>query len=255
MPAGRWLRMGALALGWVIATSALAEGGNRLATDSGIRGNDGAVRPTPSAITAAGLGPTVMQLVVADPVRSASPRPSPRSLLTEYQRLLEQGCLPERFEVATPIEARVLRNVPYARAGLRLASTDLNGLYAADGDWFRPQRDQVELGEADRACVARLARHEHRVRVQLPIAPAVEAALTRDAAVFWALRRATRFPNAYRDAWSRQTDDGWFWGFVDGAACGGDGSSAARDDCVGVTAACRRAEDGSAVDCEVVESG
>jgi hypothetical protein len=56
------------------------------------------------------------------------------SLLEEYDRLLAAGCQLEQFDVATVIEARVLRNLPYARAGMWFASADLRTtLYASDG--------------------------------------------------------------------------------------------------------------------------
>lgn len=92
---------------------------------------------------------------------------TPGSLPSEYDKLLAGGCQPEQFDVATPIEARVLRNVPFARAGLRLTSIDLVELFASDGDWYRPEHDRVVLGEDDAACVTRLRRHEMVLREQL----------------------------------------------------------------------------------------
>ena len=177
------------------------------------------------------------------------------SLPAEYRRLQEQGCVPERFGVATPIEARVLRNVPFAEAGLRFAALDLRALYAADGDWYRPQHDRVELDEADRLCVARLARHERRLRAQLPINPAVEAVLTADPAVLSRLREGLRYPNRYLGAWSRAEPDRWSWGFVDGDACGGDGSAAGEGDCAALTVSCEREAVGERPRCELIWSG
>lgn len=177
------------------------------------------------------------------------------SLPEEYDRLLAAGCQPEQFDVATAIEARVLRNLPYARAGMQFASVDLTTLYASDGAWYRPVQSEVTLAEPDRRCVERLRRHEAKVRGQLPIAPAVERVLTADATVFWALRRHARFPNQYRDAWSSSGPSSWSWGFVDGAACGGDGSLEAAGDCAGLTVICSAEEATAMPHCEVVQSG
>lgn len=181
--------------------------------------------------------------------------PVSRSLTAEYDRLLAGACIPEQFDVATPIEARILRNLPFARAGLRLASTELAGLYAEDGDWYRPEQDRVELDPVDQACVERLRRHERRLREQLPIDASVEAVLTRDAGVFWALREHARYPNRYRLAYSHQEAGYWSWGFQDGAACGGDGSPEAAGDCAGFAVICHLEEGDQRPVCELVMSG
>lgn len=177
------------------------------------------------------------------------------SLLEAYERLQSSACVPEDFGVATPIEARVLRNLPYARAGLRFAAAELGALYASDGDWYRPARDRVLLSDVDAACVARLQRHERRLRAQLPIAPAVEAVLIADLAVFQGLRGGLRYPNQYREAWSRVEPGRWSWGFVDGGACGGDGSPEAAGDCAGLTVICEREAEAEAPRCELIWSG
>lgn len=179
-----------------------------------------------------------------------------RTLPEEYERLMTSGCDPERFDVATAIEARVLRNLPFAMAGQRLASPELVALYSANGDWYRPEQARVELSETDRNCVGRLHRHERRLREQLPIDAAIEAVLTRDAGVFWSLREHARYPNAYRNAWSHQDgEQSWSWGFVDGAACGGDGSPEAAEDCAGFTVVCHRDGESAALVCELIQSG
>jgi hypothetical protein len=177
------------------------------------------------------------------------------SIAAEYDRLLAQGCVPAAFDVATAIEARVLRNLPFARAGLRFASAELTELYAADGDWYQPEHPRVVLDRNDQACVERLQLHEVVLRRQLPIDAPVEAVLTRDPAVFWSLRRHSRYPNQYRNARSRIDEVSWAWSFVDGAACGGDGSPEAVDDCAGVAIICSVDEEDSLPRCEVVLAG
>ncbi len=177
------------------------------------------------------------------------------SIAAEYDRLLATGCVPAAFDVATAIEARVLRNLPFARAGLRFASADLTELYVADGDWYQPAHPRVVLDETDQACVERLRLHEVVLREQLPIDAAVEAVLTRDPDVFWSLRRHTRYPNQYRNARSWLDELSWTWSFVDGAACGGDGSPEAADDCAGVAIVCSADEDNPTPRCEVVLAG
>ncbi len=181
------------------------------------------------------------------------------SIASEYDRLMAAGCQPERFDVATPIEARVLRNLPFARAGLRFASAELTALYSGDGGWYQPRDEADNLAADDRNCVERLRRHETRLREQLPIEAEVEAVLTADAGVFWALRRHTGYPNRYRDAYSRSDPDLWSWGFMDGSACGGDGSPEAAGDCAGVAIVCTRPdpdqEEGAAPRCELILAG
>lgn len=177
------------------------------------------------------------------------------SLLQAYEALQSSGCVPEDFGIATPIEARVLRNLPYARAGLRFASAELGALYASDGEWYRPVRDRVLLSDTEAACVVRLQRHERRLRAQLPIAPAVEAVLIADPRVFHGLREGLRYPNHYREAWSRAEPGRWSWGFVDGGACGGDGSPEAADDCAGLTVICHREAEAEVPRCELIWSG
>lgn len=177
------------------------------------------------------------------------------SISAEYDRLLASGCAPAQFDVATAIEARVLRNLPFARAGMRFVSAELTDLYAADGDWYRPAYDQVSLTEEDRNCIERLRQHELGLRAQLPIDAAVEAVLTRDPEVFRALRKHTRYPNAYRRAFSQSDEGSWSWGFVDGAACGGDGSAEAADDCAGIAIVCNAEADETTPRCDLILAG
>jgi hypothetical protein len=184
---------------------------------------------------------------------------APRTIRGEYARLVAEGCDPVKFGIATAIEARVLRNVPYAVAGQRFDSEELRAIYAADGAWYQPKARRVGIGKQDASCVARLGRHEALVRKQLPIDKAVEAVLTRDPKVFWGLRDDASYPNRYRKASSRKSAHEWSWGFEDGGACGGDGSPESADDCSGLTVMCSLPEEGArdwaALQCDLLWAG
>jgi len=180
------------------------------------------------------------------------------SVAAEYDRLRESGCDPAAFAIATSVEARVLRNLPFARAGLRFRAAELAALYRADGDWYAPVLDTVELAADDQACVSRLLAHEQALRRQLPIDPAVEAVLVARPEVFWMLRKNTRYPNRYQGAFSGLQSGSWSWGFQDGAACGGDGSPESAGDCAGFAVLCSDTAGAGApadIHCEWLEAG
>lgn len=129
-----------------------------------------------------------------------------------YRALRDSGCNPDRAGVATPIEARVLRNVPGALAGTRVRDEDLAQLYESDGDWYRPGNLRaVALARADAACVAALGEHEDRLRAQTRLDARVEATLTASLAVFRGLRKIARPGRRLGTGEQRSTDDQTFW--------------------------------------------
>ncbi|MBN2799724.1 MAG: YARHG domain-containing protein, partial [Deltaproteobacteria bacterium] len=77
-----------------------------------------------------------------------------------------------------PIVARVLRNAPFAQAGRTFSSPELTALYAADGGWYHPAGEGRSLSASDAACVAKLKRHEERLRRVVCVDPQSEAVIT-----------------------------------------------------------------------------
>ncbi len=129
-----------------------------------------------------------------------------------YRALRDSGCNPDRAGVATPIEARILRNVPHALAGTTGRDEDLAQLYASDGDWYRPGSARaVALDRVDAACVTRLKKHEDQLRAQTRLDERVEAVLTGSLAVFQGLRKIARPGTRLGAGDQRSTDDQTFW--------------------------------------------
>ncbi len=107
-----------------------------------------------------------------------------------YESLLAT-CASGALPVWTPMEARILRNTPYAVAGLRFTDADLTAVFSADGGWYRPTTDTPRpLGEVDAACVAALAARERSLRSSWPVPADFEARMVRDHAVFIFLRQS-----------------------------------------------------------------
>jgi len=105
-------------------------------------------------------------------------------LLADYDALVRAGCDPEAAGIHSPVVLRVLRNTPFARAGRRFKSADLDALYRADGDWYHPTTDDVALGDGDARCVEALRRHEARARTYHCLSPEAQAVLTADRDVY-----------------------------------------------------------------------
>ncbi|MFT5683310.1 MAG: hypothetical protein ACI8RZ_004241 [Myxococcota bacterium] len=154
-----------------------------------------------------------------------------------YANLMRAGCNLDEVQVWTPLEARVLRNTPYAVAGYQFSSPELTALYASDGVWYQPVTKDVTLSAADTACVAKLKAHESELRRDFAFAvpPAdFEKRLATDAGVFVALHswsQLTDLRNPYGNVTAVRGAGGewhisWPWnGCVDdpeqGLECGG----------------------------------
>lgn len=180
------------------------------------------------------------------------------TLLVDFERLLAQGCDPAGFGIATALQARALRNLPYARAGLRFRAAELAALYRQDGDWYRPRTEQVKIEAQELACVQRLQQHERKLRHQLPIEDAVESVLIAQLQVYQWLRDHLRYPNHYRGAYSAQQPGSWTWGFQDGAQCGGDGNPESAEDCAAYSVICTQTtneDPNAAPSCEFIQAG
>ncbi len=154
-----------------------------------------------------------------------------------YTNLMRAGCELNDVQVWSPLEARVLRNTPYAVAGYQFSSPELTALYASDGVWYQPTTKDITLSAADAACVAKLKERESELRKDFAFAvPSSEAEkrLAADAGVFVAIHgwsQLTDMQNPFGDVTAvRSAEGGWniswtFAGCVDdpeqGLECGG----------------------------------
>ena len=80
--------------------------------------------------------------------------------------------------IQSPAVSRVLRNTPFAIQGRPFTSVDLAALYAADGDWYKPVKGEVQLSDADTACVAKLKAQEDKLRSRHCLVGDAQAALS-----------------------------------------------------------------------------
>lgn len=86
-------------------------------------------------------------------------------LLTNWNALMTGGCNLKAAHVHTPIEARVLRNLPYAKQGYVFKTYALTALFAADGGWYAPNPDaKPTFTPAEGACIKALKAHEATLR-------------------------------------------------------------------------------------------
>ena len=133
-----------------------------------------------------------------------------------YTRLMRAGCALDDVQVWSPLEARALRNTPYAIAGYRFSDPELLALYASDGVWFQATTTDVTLSAADAACAEKLKERESTLREDFSFAvPSreAEARLAADAGVFvpihaWSQRTDTH--NPFGDVTAvRSAEGGW----------------------------------------------
>ncbi|GDX83881.1 hypothetical protein LBMAG42_56920 [Deltaproteobacteria bacterium] len=59
-------------------------------------------------------------------------------VLASWEQLMAGGCDINKAHVSTPLEARVLRNIPFARGGYVFKTLQLTRLFEADGGWYKP---------------------------------------------------------------------------------------------------------------------
>jgi hypothetical protein len=104
-----------------------------------------------------------------------------------WNALITAGCDPKgtMTHVWTPVEARILRNVPYAMRGYTFSSRELDVFFTrAERNWYEAHTKDVKLPEEARACVDRLKAHEDELRKEWPVAPTVERRLVSEPVVF-----------------------------------------------------------------------
>ncbi len=176
--------------------------------------------------------------LMADPIS-----PSKGKVLAEYELLMKTGCDLNKYSIGTPIETRVLRNIPFALAGYKFKSEELSALFLNDGDWYKPQEKALpHLSRKDARCVAKLKKLEWKLRKKLPIDKKIEQVITRHPAVFLSLRKGVQSGSRFGKAKGKASLNKWSWSFVDFSACGGDGSPGSEGDCSGFYVSCELPE-------------
>lgn len=133
---------------------------------------------------------TLICLLLATGVAHAETPKQP--LLTAWEALLKTGCDLEKAHVRTPIEARVLRNLPYAKQGYVFKSLELTAVYQADGGWYAPKADaKPSFTPAEGACIKALKTHEKALRQMMGWSKAWESRFTASTGAVVSLRTYT----------------------------------------------------------------
>ncbi len=126
--------------------------------------------------------------------READPSP----VRSDWQALLAADCDTTKQHVVTPVEARVLRNMPYALGGYAFRSEELTALFTADGGWYRPDPKVKKLTftKPEQRCIDKLKALEKKLRAKMPFEKTFERKLTADHDAVRDLRFGTSmFPN------------------------------------------------------------
>lgn len=142
--------------------------------------------PPAAAASATAAAPGAPR-AVAEPTAPLSTASGPIRRL--WESLLASGCDLDAARLHNPVSVRIVRNTPYALAGLRFKDVNLRLVFADDGGWYTPTTDQAPaLDGAVLACVEKLKAHEERLRVAMPIPEEMAARMTRDHALFVLMR-------------------------------------------------------------------
>ena len=106
-----------------------------------------------------------------------------------WEALVASGCDLKAARIFTSVEARVVRNVPFALKGYRFKDVNLRLIFEADGGWYTPQVDEPPaLSAQETACVDRLKTLEAELYKAMPFPEEMAARMTRDHALFVVLR-------------------------------------------------------------------
>lgn len=142
-------------------------------------------------------------------------------LLANLDAIVAQGCDLNVAHVRTPIEARALRNLPYAKQGYVFKSPELTALYAADGGWYAPNpAAKPVFNPKEGACIKALKDHEATLRKTMPWSTAWEAQFTGMHAAVVHLRQSTKLLG--KVTYTQKTGDGNGTGWtIGGADCKG----------------------------------
>ena len=142
--------------------------------------------PTPEPTTSSAPAPT------PDPAPDPAPLPAAVTkgpARETWEALVASGCDLNAARIFTSVEARVVRNVPFALKGYRFKDVNLRLFFEADGGWYTPQTDEPPaLSPEESACVERLKTLEAELHKALPFPEEMAARMTRDHALFVVLR-------------------------------------------------------------------
>jgi hypothetical protein len=94
-------------------------------------------------------------------------------VLTTWEQLMAGGCDLAKSHINTPLEARVLRNIPFARGGYAFKTLPLTRMFEGDGGWYKPVPSKtVTLTPIEQACVDSLKSREAALKVAQPMTDA-----------------------------------------------------------------------------------
>jgi hypothetical protein len=117
---------------------------------------------------------------------------SGKLLLASWQTLMSEGCDMDKSHVNTPLEARILRNVPFARDGYVFKTTQFTRMFEGDGGWYRPVAGKtVTLSKTELACVETLKARETTLRTAQPMTDATYDWMLWDTDLYITLRSYT----------------------------------------------------------------
>jgi hypothetical protein len=132
-------------------------------------------------------------VVLATAVHGQSTPPAPGVLRGHWSDLLKGGCNLEKSGVATPIDARVLRNTPFAMKGYAFKSADLTALFGSDGGWYiADPKSAPTFAGAEQACIDKLKKHEDALRKKVALDATFEARFTATLDAVKALREMSQ---------------------------------------------------------------
>ena len=95
-------------------------------------------------------------------------------VMASWQALLAAGCDMGKAHVNTGLEARILRNVPFAREGYVFKTVQFTRMFEADGGWYKPAPGKtVTLGAGEQTCVETLKARESALRSAQPMSDTV----------------------------------------------------------------------------------
>lgn len=130
------------------------------------------------------MWPVLIGVALMSLAQASSPLQVQGSSVTRWNALMASGCDFSMVPAWTPVEARILRNTPYAMRGHPFRSPELVSFFQADLSQYTPQTAVTALPADQAACVSKLAAHEKTLRAAWTVSPDQEQRLTRDLSAF-----------------------------------------------------------------------
>lgn len=113
---------------------------------------------------------TALILTFISPANAA---PTSGKLLASWKELMAGGCDMTKAHVNTAFEARILRNVPFAREGYTFKTLQFTRMFEGDGGWYKVVPGKtVTLSATEQTCVDALKARETALRTAQPMAEA-----------------------------------------------------------------------------------